>query len=234
MDDWKTSFLLGLPIFSGYVKFLGCTTFPFLISPMFSLTFQHPRWCSTRSTEGFVQRSGKCGQSSCTRPLGSTGRSFGRWVLGVGPCLDVGQLEGSCVVCKKHALICLSLDSGDLRESVSWFAFIWFICVCFCCVCFAVAKSNSATSSTYIIIMFYCFSTERFWTHVFYPSSMLTRVFLSVFVCSFKMAWTSACHCSAGKDEGWQKKKEVQDDEEEDAWQNPCSWTVFHVNLQVR
>ena len=26
IDDWKISFLLGLPIFRGYVKFLGCNT----------------------------------------------------------------------------------------------------------------------------------------------------------------------------------------------------------------
>lgn len=55
--------------------------------------------------------------------------------------------------------------------------------------------------------------------HVFYPSSIVDTCVSSCF-CLYLQLWLELLvpNCPAGKDEGWQKKKEVQDDEEEDAW----------------
>ena len=81
--------------------------------------------------------------------------------------------------------------------------------------------------------MTYCICSISFplkgFEHVFYPSSLVDTCVsfcfcLFVLLCTFKMSGLLIPNCPAGKDEGWQKKKEVQDDEEEDAWRShPCS-----------
>ena len=40
MDRWKASFLLGRPIFRGYVQFLGCIFVPFVLG-IFQRSFLH-------------------------------------------------------------------------------------------------------------------------------------------------------------------------------------------------
>lgn len=95
------------------------------------------------------------------------------------------------------------------------------MCEWFCCGCFADLKSNSATSSRDVYVVIICSIPFRLkgFEHVFYPSSIVDTCVSSCF-CSYLQKWLELLvqNWPAGKDEGWQKKKEVQDDEEEDAW----------------